>query len=221
MLDGRLRCVASMVRDGATLADIGTDHAYLPVYLLQQGVIRSAIAADIGEGPAASARRTVESAAFNDCIDVRVGDGLSVVAPDEVTDIVIAGMGGETIIHILSLAPWTKNEQLRLILQPMTKTVELRSWLFDNGFVMDEERVVCDAHHVYNVMCAHFRGETAPADPLAVYVGALPMNEETRPYFVAQCDHLAKKIDGLTKAGKEEAAAQYVSILSELQKYVK
>ena len=129
MTDKRLLCVASLVREGARLADIGTDHAYLPVYLMQQGHIREAIAADIGEGPAASARLHIAQAGLSHGINVRVCDGLCGISPEEADDIVIAGMGGETIIHIVSNAPWVKDEHKRLVLQPMTKTVELRAWL--------------------------------------------------------------------------------------------
>ncbi|MBR5135399.1 MAG: SAM-dependent methyltransferase, partial [Clostridia bacterium] len=136
MTDKRLLCVASMVREKARLADIGTDHAHLPVYLLQQNRIVRAIAADIGEGPADAARRTVQAAGLQDKVTVRVGDGLSVISPEEVTDIVIAGMGGETIVHILKQAPWLKKGQYRLVLQPMSKTVELRAWLYENGFTI-------------------------------------------------------------------------------------
>ncbi len=221
MTDKRLLCVASMVRKGALLADIGTDHAYLPTYLMKQDAISLAIAADIGEGPAASARRTVQEAGFADVIDVRVCDGLSAIAPDEVSDIVIAGMGGETIIHILEEAPWVKSTIYRLILQPMTKTVELREWLFRNGFVIDEERVVVDGGHIYNVLSVRFDNAAPITDPLRPYIGALKADEESRPYILAQCGYLRQKISGLCKTGHTEEADRLSAVLDGLLAFVK
>ncbi len=221
MTDKRLLCVASMVRKGARLADIGTDHAYLPTYLMKQGHIQSAVAADIGEGPAASARRTVQEAGLSDSIDVRVCDGLSDIRSDEVSDIVIAGMGGETIMHILSDAPWVKSADIRLVLQPMTKTVELRRFLYDNGFSIDEERVITDDNHIYNVMTAHFTDADPVSDLLCHYVGALKADDESRPYILAQCAYLRQRIGGLRKAEKNDEADRLTTVLEELLSFMK
>ena len=221
MTDKRLLCVASLVRENALLADVGTDHAYLPTYLLQNGRIRRAVAADIGEGPAASARRTVEAAGLTDSIDVRVCDGLSGISPGEVTDIVVAGMGGETIIHILSEAPWLRNRDYRLILQPMTKTAELRRFLFQNGFSIEEERVVRDGDRYYNVMAAAFADAVSSDDVLAPYVGALEVNEETKPYFIKQIANLRKKFEGLQMANKIDEATALLPVLKGLSDRIK
>lgn len=118
MLDIRLQKVAALVRPGSRLADIGTDHAYLPTALVQRGVCPTAIASDVRPGPVQAARRTVEAAGLNDKIDVRLGDGLEPIRPDEAEDIVIAGMGGETIAAILAAAPWVKDGRYRLICSP-------------------------------------------------------------------------------------------------------
>ncbi len=224
MIDQRLLCVASMVRNGALLADIGTDHAYLPVYLMQQGRIARAIAADIGEGPAASARAHIQEAGFEKCIEVRVCDGLSGVAPQEVTDIVIAGMGGETIIHILSEAPWVKTGEIRLVLQPMTKTVELRTWLLQNGFTIEEEHLINDTrhfkNHLYCVMAATFTAAPPPSSPLAPFIGALSY-EEGLPYFKKQEKYLLQRLAGLRHAGQTEAAMAVEELAIQLVNYIK
>lgn len=219
MTDARLRCVAAMVGDGAVLADIGTDHAYLPITLVQAGRARRAIAADIGEGPAASARDHVRAANLDDVIDVRVGDGLSVIAPEEydrVTDIVIAGMGGETIAAIISAAPWCK--RCRLILQPMTKTTELRRWLHDNGFAIEEEHLVRDGHHLYTAFRAVFAGGERPP-VLADYVGALGF-EEGLPYFEQQLSHLNRRIDGMARGGNSPLLDRLKTIAAQLAAYI-
>ena len=102
-LQPRLRLLADMVPQGARLADIGTDHGYLPVWLMQQGRIASAIAADIGPEPLAHARRTAEE--YGTALDLRLCDGLRGIAAHEADTVVMAGMGGETIIHILTDSP--------------------------------------------------------------------------------------------------------------------
>ena len=220
MTDQRLLCAASMVRAGGTLADIGTDHAHLPVWLIQNGICEKAIAADIGEGPAASARRTVQEAGLSACIEVRVGDGLSVLSPEEATEIVIAGMGGETIAEILSAAPWLKDgKNRRLVLQPMTKTVELREWLYQNGFTIEEEHLIRDGRHLYCVMAASFTEAPLPASPLAPYVGALSQ-EEGAPYFAHQAAHLRRRATGLRAGGQEEQAADLEAIATALEEWI-
>ena len=119
-LQPRLQLLADLVPQGAKLADIGTDHGYLPVWLLQNKRITAAIAADVGYEPLQHAVRTAQEQGVSD-IDFRLCDGLKGISEDEVDAIAIAGMGGETIIHILSAAPWTKKESgYTLLLQPMT-----------------------------------------------------------------------------------------------------
>ena len=220
MTDQRLLCAAGMVRKGGTLADIGTDHAHLPVWLIQNGICERAIAADIGEGPAASARRTVAEAGLQDRIEVRVGDGLTVLAPDEATDIVIAGMGGETIADILCAAPWLKDGQdRRLVLQPMTKTAELRQWLYENGFSIEEEHLIRDGRHLYCVMAAAFTDAPMPTSPLSPYVGALSA-EEGAPYFAHQASHLRRRAIGLRAGGQDEQAQTLEQLAAQLEEMV-
>ncbi len=175
MLDSRLRIAAEFVRQGSRVADIGTDHAFLPVALVSEGRSPSAIASDVRQGPAENARRNIAEAALSDRISVRLGNGLATVGPDEVDDIVIAGMGGETVAAILEQAPWVKNERYRLILQPMTRAEKLRAYLFQNGFTVEEERVTCVGGHWYTVLCASYIGRMIEADEALCYVGRIPL----------------------------------------------
>ena len=108
-LDERLSLCAQMVRDGAAVADIGTDHAYLPVYLVECGKIHKAIAADVREGPLENAKGNISKNGFDQQIKTVLSDGLEKISPDEADDIVIAGMGGELIIRIISAAAWLKD----------------------------------------------------------------------------------------------------------------
>ena len=179
MLDARLAQVAAFVRKGSRLADIGTDHAFLPVELVRQGVCTYAIASDVKKGPVAAATRTVEEAGVIDTINIRLGSGLETVKPDEVDDIVIAGMGGETIAMILNDAPWVKDERYRLVLQPMTRAEKLRRYLWENGFEILNEAVVQDSRHWYVVIHAAFTGNDFVLDELLCHVGRIPLPEGT------------------------------------------
>ncbi len=151
-LSPRLRCIAELVPRGARLADVGTDHGYLPVWLLQEGRIEHAIASDINALPLAHARRTVEEYGVADQVELRLCAGLDAVAPDEADTVVIAGMGGETILAILDAAPWLRRDGMTLLLQPMTKAELLRRWLSENGYRIEFERLVRDKGTIYAVL---------------------------------------------------------------------
>lgn len=215
-LDKRLGTVAALVRPGARVADIGTDHAYLPVYLVQMGVCPTAIASDIGKGPLEAARHTVTAAGLTDKISLRLGDGLAGIAPDEAEDIVIAGMGGETIAAILQAAPWVKNPALRLILQPMTRAEDLRRFLLINGFSVLEERLIQDGRHLYPVLAAAYTGKVC-IDELPCYAGFFDP-EEGRPYRRMMAGHLRRRADGLRHGGEEREAARLTDLADQLDK---
>ncbi len=218
-LDKRLSTVASMVRRDSRVADIGTDHAYLPVYLVQAGVCPGGIAADIRSGPLDAARRTVTEAGLTDVIALRLGDGLAPVAADEADDIVIAGMGGETIVEILSAADWVKDTRLRLVLQPMTRAEELRRWLLTNGFTITEERLVRDGHRLYPVMAATYTAAESETDEYVFYAGFFTA-DEGRPYREMMAEHLTRRAAGLHHSGDEVAAARLIDIAERLRKGV-
>ncbi len=193
----RLAAVAARVRQGARVADIGTDHALLPVWLLQSGRCPSAVASDIGEGPAAAARRTVSGAGLEAVVSVRVGDGLAPVLPDETDDIVIAGMGGETIAEILAAAPWVANERYRLVLQPMSKPERLRLFLAENGFSIQEEDVVAEGERLYTVMTVAFTGECRSLTYAEALMGNIPHTPDGIRYIKKLGGRIAEHLAGL------------------------
>lgn len=149
-LTPRLQLLADWVPPGARLADIGTDHAYLPVWLLLRGRIGSAIAADLREGPLRRAGETAQT--YGVSLDRRLCDGLSAIGSEECDTIVIAGMGGENISAILSAAPWTGRGCHTLLLQPQSKAEELRRFLMDHGYAIRREALVLDRGTIYPVM---------------------------------------------------------------------
>lgn len=151
-LTPRLQAVADLVPQGAAFADIGTDHAYLPAWLLLNGCIDHAIASDINAGPLSRARRTAEDYGCTQHISFRLGAGLAKVRPEEADTVAIAGMGGETIAQILSDAPWTREQETLLLLQPMSAQEELRRYLWLNGYTIHRENIVREGQKLYLVL---------------------------------------------------------------------
>lgn len=151
-LTPRLRTILSLVPQGARLADIGTDHALIPVALLRRGEIQTAIASDIGQGPLDSAARTAQQFGVSGSISLRLGAGLRTVQPDEVDTIVIAGMGGETIAGILQDDSWALDGQHLLLLQAMTGQAQLRQYLAARGAEIGQELICQEGQRMYTVM---------------------------------------------------------------------
>ena len=150
-LTPRLRQAAAWVPQGARLADIGTDHGHLPIWLLLQGRIPSAIAADLRPGPLSRARENAGRYGVTN-IDFRLCDGLSAIQAEECDAVVIAGMGGENIAAILADAPWTADGRHTLVLQPQSRPEVLRRFLMDHGYAITREALVEDRGHLYPVL---------------------------------------------------------------------
>lgn len=157
-LSPRLQMVADFVPSCACAADIGTDHGYLPVWLLQNGVIQSAIAADIHAGPLANARQSAAAYDLEERFRFVQADGLQFSGAQAADVITIAGMGGETICTILAAAPWLR-EGRRLILQPQSKAAELADWLWRSGFTIEDAALCRDAGKRY--LALRVLGQTA------------------------------------------------------------
>ena len=151
-LTPRLGQIAAWIRPGAHLADVGTDHAYLPVWLTLQGRVASAIASDLRLGPLDRARQTGRRYGVEGRITYRLGNGLSAVRPEECDTIVIAGMGGENIAQILARAPWTADGGHTLLLQPQSRAEVLRAFLAEHGYAIRREALVRDRGFLYPVM---------------------------------------------------------------------
>ena len=204
-LDARLQMCADFVPPGAGLADIGTDHAYLPVWLCKSGKIPKAIAADIGQGPLQSAGESIARYQAQDRIETRLSDGLAAFSPGEADTIVIAGMGGELIARILGAAPWVKNPSVTLILQPMTAVRELRLFLWENGFRVESETCCRDGRHVYTAMKVRFSGEEAVMPPAFPFAGAIAgKTEAERAFLQREKARLEKECGGARCRGEQE-----------------
>ena len=170
-LDSRLMAALPYIR-GGVVADIGTDHAYLPVVLLSLNQCRFAVASDIHRGPAGIAARNLERYGIgDDRAAVLLTDGLHGVEEYAPDDIILFGMGGEMIARILDEgATWIKTSAVRLILQPMTHPEILRNYLDDNGYVIRNQRLV-RADRIYQVICAEYDGSPRSHSLLEQYIG--------------------------------------------------
>ncbi len=163
-LSHRLMSAVGFVR-GGFFADVGTDHAHLPVYLYNSGRICGAVASDVNEGPLAIAARNIAENGASAGVVTCLSDGLTELASYHPVDIAIFGMGGELIMRIIGDAPWVKDKKIRLILQPMTKQVEVRDFLAQNGFVIVDEVLSEDDGKIYQTICAEY----APDSKVAPY----------------------------------------------------
>jgi len=150
-LSDRLNVIADLIEKDASVADIGTNHGYLPVYLAQTGLAKKIIAADISPASLEAARSSAKIYGVTDSINFLVADGLNNISPADIDSIVISGMGGETILGILKNAPWTKNG-IKLILQPQSKTNLLCKFLYDNAYKIKIIKSITEKEKHYTVI---------------------------------------------------------------------
>lgn len=169
-LSKRLQCAADFARQGAFMADVGTDHAYLPIVLAMKGRIRGGVVSDINQGPIDRASAHIYEYHLQDRLVPILCDGLSALEPYAPEDIFILGMGGELISDILLRAPWTKKRGIRLILQPMTHSERLRAFLLSQGYTICEERLVSE-EKIYQILCVEYTGVREEYTPLEQLIG--------------------------------------------------
>lgn len=194
-LDQRLSACAEFIEENSFIVDVGTDHGYLPVYLVQNGICRGAVASDIGKGPLNSARKNIKKNNLSYKISTCLSDGLKDVPRENITHIVIAGMGGETIEGILGDCDWAS--ECVLILQPMSKIEELRKWLYEHGFDIEKEKAVVDGKYIYTIMRCVFTSVFKTPTPLEMAVGKLDPNDENARAFL---ERKASTLDRTYKA---------------------
>ena len=217
----RLLCCASMVQPGSRVADIGTDHGYLGIYLLQSGAARHVIACDLRKDPLENARRNAKLFGVDGEMKLRLSDGLEKILPDEVDTVVMAGMGGDLIQKILSQCPWRKRDGLQFILQPQSAGNVLRRWLCEDGFEIQREEPVQDGHFLYTVMDIR-QGEPAPLTPGTEYASPalLASGSPLVGNYLARVENaLQETVRGLTNAEKQrpERLAYFGQALLEIQ----
>ena len=223
-LDHRLSAVAALVPRNAKVADVGTDHAYLAMALIESCGVETVIATDKNEGPCAAARRTLLAAGLLERVPVRCGDGLAPLAAGEVDTICIAGMGGGLIASILAAGENVLADVSRLVLQPMNDAAMLRQWLYDNGWRIVEERLATEDGRLYEIIAAEPGKEKSP-EPWLLALG--PVLWKNRPplfkrHAEAQMARLRRILRGMEQsvlARESEAYRTTAAALSAMERH--
>ena len=187
---------ADFVRQNARLADIGTDHAYLPLWLCLNGTCPSAIAADINPDPLSRGQAAIMNFNAEHLISTRLSNGLEKLDRCECDTVIIAGMGAELIVDILSNCDFVN--ELHLILQPMTHPEIARKYLYDNGFEINNDFIVTDAKHSYSIFDANFTGKITPKVPKDYFLGNIT-DFSQKEYFL----HLLNYLKNKSKSGAD------------------
>ena len=203
------------------IADIGTDHGYIPIQFALDEKKHQAIATDINPGPLAMAAANIRKYRVTDQIQLRLGAGLDPIQPGEVEEIIIAGMGGEMIRKILENGNPTAKAACRLILQPMNAQYELRRWLYANGYFIHTEDLAAEGDHVYNILIAAAAQAQPPKSDIEYH---LPQSLQNHPHFGvlwAKKYREFKKIrDGLLRSETKQKALilYYTDLLEQLER---
>lgn len=188
-----------MVYPGRRVCDIGTDHAYLPAYLVLNGISPSALACDIGKGPLENARKSVEAYGIADKVELRLSDGLDEIREDEAQEFVFCGMGGTLMAELIGRCEWLKKPDKHIIVQPMSHIDDIRSFFIKNGFEIEKESVCVDAGHIYAAVSVRYTGEIKEYPAGYIYYGKLAENSDSlsAQYIEKQLSRLLKHSKGI------------------------
>ncbi len=213
-LSKRLHTVATYIPKGSVLADIGSDHAYLPCFAIHKGIVNQAIAGEVADGPWTSAYNQVMEEGFQNKISVRKGDGLEVLAPGEADCITIAGMGGTLISSILERGKEKLAGTKRLVLQPNIQAINIRKWLHSNDWDLIAETILEEDGKIYEILVAEKgNGKAAYSEKKEseLLLGPFLMKECSdvfRKKWQAELKHWNQIIEQLEKSGKTESSQE-------------
>ena len=215
-LSTRLLACAGFVNKGDRVADIGCDHGYLSIYLLTSGIARSCIASDVAKGPLQSAMDNARKFGVQENITFHLSDGVQSI-PRDFDTLVCAGMGGDTMIHILESAPWLQNKDYRLILQCQSKRPELRKGLYDHGFAIRRETLAKDGKFCYPITeVVYAPGEFLHGAQFYITPALLTSDSPLLPEFYDRVvGGIQTSVDGLSRTGGDKYE-EMKAILEEL-----
>lgn len=217
-LGPRLALCAGLTRPGVPVADIGTDHGYLPIWLLKTGRSPRAVAADINEAPLDAAKSNGARYGVGEELRFLLSDGLAGLGPGDADDIIIAGMGGQLILRMVKETPWLYDPGKRLVLQPMSCAPHLRGGLWELGFRIIEERACVDSGKVYSAFAAAYTGERPDMPFLYPYMGGLrPGSREVRLYAEKQARELMNQRKGAAHVGDRARVDELSAALDALR----
>ena len=217
-LSDRLLACCALIHPGDRVADIGCDHGYLGIHLLKSGIAKSVIAADVNEGPLQSAMRNAMKYGVCDKMTFSLSDGVRNI-PRDFDVMVCAGMGADTIISILSAAPWLQCGKYRIILQCQSKRPELRQWLYDAGFRINQETLAKDGKFVYSIMeVVYDPGHGITPAETYITPQLLEDNHPLLPEYYQRVLHGVRlTVNGMKRSGDDQLHI-YEIILSDLEK---
>ena len=219
-LSPRLLAVANLVPKCSVVADIGTDHAYIPIYLIENGKAYFAIASDVVEGPAMRAKENIARHNLSDKIDVRIGNGLEKVEQADV--IIIAGMGGKLICDIISESRPTIDSSQMLILQPMTAIYEVRLYLHINNFTITDEHLAQEDEKIYNIMVVK-SGSEIIEDDIYYHIGRKLIDNKDKlleKYISKKVHAFDVMIENMSKSEDVKLAKKMSKIVALKQRFM-
>ena len=219
-LTPRLDTIAKLIPACHCFADIGTDHAYLPVFMCMSDISDTAIASDIKKGPLLRAEKTVTDFKLNDRISLRLGAGLDTLKKDEADAVAIAGMGGLIIAEILREGLNKLTSAKAIILQPMTAVSELREFLINNGFTIKEECLAKEDEKIYNILSVVYTGNNESYSPSELYLGKYLIEHKPQhfdEYLSKRITKLKNMIEGLRISTSEDSKKKLIECLTLLK----
>ena len=226
-LTDRLLKIASLVSKGKTIADIGTDHGYIPVYLLNKGTIPFAILADVNKGPLENARKEVKYNNLTDKTDLRLGSGIEVLKKGEVDEIIIAGMGGILISELLEANKEVAHSVDKLILQPMQAQEELRKYLLGNGYEIVNEVLVKEDFRIYEIIETKYTGKNTILEDEIYFEVSKKLIENNDPLLkefidkkIYKYNSIIKKLEGKNGEAVEAKRNDTKAIIEKLNKLI-
>ena len=225
-LKGRLKLIAEKVPECDLMCDVGTDHAYIPIYTVSKNISKKAIASDVRKGPIAIAEENIKGVGLQDRIEVRLGSGLKTLAEGEADTIVIAGMGGVLIRDILEDDFKKACSAKTLILQPMNAIEALREWLCLNGFEITDEELVSEGEKIYNVIVSRWTGNRIEEPDIFYYIGR-KLIEKPDPLLrvllnkrLGQIGKICEEMRN-TREDKDDILRRYSDLASDYEKILK
>lgn len=218
----RLLTVAKMASKSRCLADIGTDHAYVPIYLILNNIVDSALAMDINRGPLMRAEENINKFSLGEKIKTRLSDGLKELKNNEADTVIIAGMGGILINSIIDADKDRLTSVKRYILQPMTAVEETRKYLYENDFLIVDEKMAKEDNKIYTIISAT-RGKMKPDKEIYFYVGKslIENKDEFLPEFldgkIYEYEKAIKSMKNTHNEETKEKATKYKELLDEFK----
>lgn len=221
-LSERMLMAAKMVRKGNTVADIGTDHAYLPAWLVLNGISPSALACDVRKGPLENAKKTVEQYGIEEKITLRLSDGFDEIEPFEAQDFIMCGMGGTLMEELVSRTYWLKDKTKRIIVQPQSHAEDIRRFFVENGFEILFEDACIDGGKLYCAMAAEYTGIITEKPISYIYTGELPKcrKPEAKTYLNNIRSRLQTKLDAEKLHGSAEKAERLEKVIIGMEEII-